>query len=181
MRVVVTGANGHIGSNIVRVLIEQGHSVVALVRPRADRRALDGLAVDVREGDILDRESLAAAFDGADVVIHAAAPHRNFASDPNELIRPAVDGTRNVLDACAKAKVRRMVLTSSAATVGFATQSTQPLDERHQIGAANAPRGGRSERLARRARTRRSRARCSTTRGAGISPATRRSPGSSSP
>lgn len=54
MRVVVTGANGHIGSNIVRVLMEQGHSVVALVRPRADRRALDGLAVDVREGDILD-------------------------------------------------------------------------------------------------------------------------------
>jgi nucleoside-diphosphate-sugar epimerase len=113
--------------------------VVALVRPRADRRALDGLAIDVREGDILDRASLAAAFDGADVVMHAAAPHRNFAADPSEITRPAVDGTRNVLDACAQAKVRRMVLTSSGATIGFAKDAKAPLDERHHVGDAKAP------------------------------------------
>jgi len=139
MSVLVTGANGHIGCNVVRALLEDGQRVVALVRPGSDRRGLAGLDVELREGDVLDAASVNAACSGVEVVMHVAAPHRNFAADENDIIRPAVEGTRNVLDACARAGVKRLVLTSTAATIGFSSDPLVPLDESSALTDARSP------------------------------------------
>jgi dihydroflavonol-4-reductase len=136
---LVTGAAGHIGCNVVRALLEANEEVVAMVRPSSDSLGLDGLEVEVREGDVLDADSLRRALDGVETVVHCAAAHRNFAADPADIVRPAVEGTKNLLDACAARGVRRVVVTSSGATVGFASDPKKPLDETHHHEHAKAP------------------------------------------
>jgi dihydroflavonol-4-reductase len=131
MRVLVTGANGHIGNHVVREVIAAGLSPVAFHRPGADQRALAGLSCEHREGDLLDAASVARATQGVDAVIHVGAVHANAEKSPGEMARTAVEGTRAVLDAAAKAKVKRVVLCSSGATVGFAKDPARPLDESH--------------------------------------------------
>lgn len=117
-KVLVTGANGHIGSNIVRVLLERGLEPVALVRRTSDTRSLDGLDVQRAIGDIMDRASLERAVEGCDYVIHTAA---NFSvwGDEDSIVGPSVVGTENVFAAAAGAGVRRIVCTSSCAVAGF--------------------------------------------------------------
>ncbi|MCO4763294.1 MAG: NAD-dependent epimerase/dehydratase family protein [Myxococcales bacterium] len=138
MRVVVTGANGHIGSNIVRAVAERGWTAVAFVRPGSDRGALDGVQHEIAEGDILEADSLTRAFDGADAVIHAAAVHRNFVPDRAEMLAPALTGTTNVLRAAKDCGVRRVVYTSTGATIGFAESADQPLTEETTLAHAEA-------------------------------------------
>jgi dihydroflavonol-4-reductase len=127
-RLLVTGATGHLGAWIVRDLHANGYTTVSLARAKSDRRALVGTGTAVAEGDLLDRGSLLRAMAGCDGVIHAGAVHRNAARDPDELLRPAIEGTRNVFEAAAAAKIRRVVHCSSNATVGYG-QSEVPLDE----------------------------------------------------
>ncbi|MBS1153914.1 MAG: NAD-dependent dehydratase [Myxococcaceae bacterium] len=129
MNALVTGANGHIGSHVVRACLEAGMKPVAFVRPGSDRRALAGLDVELREGDLLDAPSVEKAMAGAEVVFHVGAVHRNWAPDEAAILGPAVSGTRNVLDAARRAGVRRVVCTSSGATVGFTPDPSKPLDE----------------------------------------------------
>ena len=73
MRCFVTGASGFVGANLVRELLADGHAVRVLARPGGDRRALDGCAVEIVEGDLLDAASLRRAVSGARHVYHAAA------------------------------------------------------------------------------------------------------------
>jgi dihydroflavonol-4-reductase len=109
--VVVTGASGHIGANLVRSLLAQGRDVRALVH--MDRRAIEGLDIEIAGGDICDVNSLYKAFEGADVVYHLAASI-TLALDNWPLIEQVnVTGTRNVVDACIKCGVRRLVHFSS--------------------------------------------------------------------
>lgn len=123
---LITGANGHIGCHVARAVAERGWTPVGFVRPGSDRQGLAGLDLELREGDLLKPESLAAAMRGVDVVFHVAAPHRNFATDESTMERPMVEGTRNVL---AAAGDRRVVCTSTGATVGFAADPAAPLTE----------------------------------------------------
>ena len=129
MNVLVTGANGHIGNHVVRACLAAGMKPAAMVRPGSDRRALAGLDVEIREGDIVDAASVDRAVHDVEIVFHVAAVHRNWSSDESTFMRPAVEGTRNVLDAAKRAGVRRVVCTSSGATVGFASDPSHPLDE----------------------------------------------------
>lgn len=129
MKTLVTGANGHIGSHVVRACLDAGQETAALVRPGSDRRALSGLEVELREGDLLDIASLERAMHGIDVVHHVGAVHRNWVDDDDKMMGPAVRGTQGVLDSAKRACVRRVVVTSSGATVGFAADPAQPLDE----------------------------------------------------
>lgn len=139
MKALVTGANGHIGSHVVRACLDAGIEAVAMVRPKADTRALAGLEVERREGDILDADAVRAACRGVEVVFHVASPHRNFATDPEAIVGPAVTGTKNVLSAARAAGVRRVVFTSSGATVGFAADPSKPLDEGAFLASATSP------------------------------------------
>ena len=124
---LVTGANGHIGSNLVRDLLQHGYTVVAGVRADADVRGLAGVDVRRVPGDVLDEAAMAAAVTGVDLVFHLGAPYAVWAKDPKSIIEPAVRGTEIVLRAAKAAGVRRVVVTSSCNAVGF-TQGA-PLDE----------------------------------------------------
>jgi dihydroflavonol-4-reductase len=123
----------------MRALVARGHDPIGFVRPGSDRRGLTGIDVDLREGDLLDAESVRAAMDGVEAVMHVGAVHRNYCPDPDEIIRPAVDGTRNVLDAARAQSVARVVYTSTGATVGFAKDPARPLDESSFLERPKAP------------------------------------------
>ena len=111
MKVAVTGASGHVGGNLVRALQEKGHSVRALVR--GDTRAIEGLDAEKVKGDILEPQTLKAAFRGVDTVYHLAARISIAPGDEAEVAETNIAGTRNVVDACLKGGVRRLVHFSS--------------------------------------------------------------------
>ena len=111
MTVAITGASGHIGANLVRALIAKGYPTRCLVHVNC--RAIDGLDVEKVNGDILDVESLCRAFQGVDVVYHLAATISLSMSDWPQLEAINVNGTRNVVEACLRTGVRRLVHFSS--------------------------------------------------------------------
>jgi len=117
--VLVTGATGFIGANLVRELLRDGARVRVLVRPQSDRRVLAGLPVEVAVGDLLAPASLPPALEGVSVVYHVAADYRLWAPDPAVLYRVNVEGTRALLAAAAAARVARVVYTSSVGTLGI--------------------------------------------------------------
>lgn len=134
----VTGSNGHIGANLIRDLLEHGYTVTALVRPSADTRGIDAVAgeLTLARGDVLDPPSLAGIEEGS-VVFHAAAPYTVWARDASAIVRPAVEGTENVLRAAKERGARRVVVTSSCNAVGFTRG--EPLDERSWNDRATSP------------------------------------------
>lgn len=111
MRVAVTGATGHVGSNLVRALVDRGDQVRVLVRDRGD--ALAGLEVERVRGDLGDTDALQRLFTGVEVVFHLAAMI-SISGDPHGHVRATnVDGTRRVATAALAAGVRRLVHCSS--------------------------------------------------------------------
>jgi dihydroflavonol-4-reductase len=128
MTALVTGANGFLGSAVVRALLDDGSEVRAVVRSGSDRRNLDGLEVEVAEGDLTDRDSLRRAAAGCRLVYHVAADYRLWVADPKPMYRANVEGSVNVLEAAADAGAQRMVYTSSVAVLGTAKDRT-PADE----------------------------------------------------
>lgn len=128
MTALVTGANGFLGSAVVRALLDAGTAVRAFVRPRSDRRNLLGLDVELAEGDLTDRASLEKAAAGCDSVFHVAADYRLWVAEPSAMYRANVDGSVNVLEAAAAAGATRLVYTSSVAVLGINKDRT-PADE----------------------------------------------------
>ncbi|HEY7521450.1 MAG TPA: hopanoid-associated sugar epimerase [Methylomirabilota bacterium] len=119
MDALVTGGTGFVGANLVRELVGAGASVRVLARAGNDRRALDGLKVEIAEGDLLVPASLARACAGVQTVYHAAADYRLWAPDPTVLHRVNVDGTRAILEAAGSAGARRIVYTSTVGALGI--------------------------------------------------------------
>jgi dihydroflavonol-4-reductase len=119
MLIFVTGATGFVGSHVARVLAEQGAQLRLLVRPASDLRNVQGLAADLVQGDLRDSACLQKAVTGCDAVFHVAADYRLWVRDPAQMYRSNVEGTRAILDAARNGAVRRVVYTSSVATMGF--------------------------------------------------------------
>jgi dihydroflavonol-4-reductase len=133
MDALVTGGTGFVGANLVRDLLADGRTVRVLVRKGGDRRALEGCAVEIAEGDLLDADSLRAAVKGARRVYHVAADYRLWARDPRELYRTNVDATRHVLAAAAEAGAERIIYTSTVGALGIPKDGT-PGDETSPVG-----------------------------------------------
>lgn len=128
MRVLVTGATGFLGLHVCRRLVAQGHSVTILRRASSNTGALAGLALRHEIGEITDPGSTERAARGQDAVIHAAA-HRPHWGDPEGLeYEVNVRGTQNVVDACIRNRVGRLLHVSSVAAVGIPDEPT-PADE----------------------------------------------------
>jgi dihydroflavonol-4-reductase len=151
-KVFLTGANGHIGANIARELLKRNHQVVAFVRQTSNLRGLDGLNVELRYGDILDQNSVAAGAQGCDAIIHTAAVYRMWAKDDQkEIIDPTIRGAQAIFDAAHANGIKRLVYTSSSAAIGGARTAGEVRTERNWNDSAQHPyyiAKTRSERLA---------------------------------
>src|SRR6266446_5849876 len=144
MLALVTGATGFLGSHVARVLTEQGADLRLLVRPTSDLRNLDDLKhADRVVGDLRDPASISKALSGCDVVFHVAADYRLWVRDPGEMYRSNVEGTRSLLEAARKQGARRVVYTSSVATMGFtasnlaSSNNGNVADEQSPVGIAD--------------------------------------------
>src|SRR5437868_4155370 len=132
MKAFVTGATGFVGSHVARVLAEQGADLRLLVRSTSDTKNIEDLKADRVIGDLRHPDSLEKGMAGCDVLFHVAADYRLWVHDPEQMYRSNVEGTRAVLEAAAKNKVRRVVYTSSVATMGF-TSNGHPADENSPV------------------------------------------------
>jgi dihydroflavonol-4-reductase len=129
---LVTGASGCVGSALVRKLIAAAHQVRVLLRPASDRRNIEGLPVEVALGDLADQNSLERALEGCNALFHAAADYRLWARHPQQLYQTNVAGTVNIMQAALNAGVKRIVYTSSVATLGLHADGS-PADENSPV------------------------------------------------
>jgi dihydroflavonol-4-reductase len=129
MRALVTGATGFVGAAVARALLQEGWQVRTLVRKSSDRRNLQHLPVELVEGDLAERDSLARAAADCEALFHVAADYRLGAREPGDLYRTNVDGTRNILNAARQAGVARVVYTSSVATIGIPVDGSPGREE----------------------------------------------------
>jgi dihydroflavonol-4-reductase len=136
MLAFLTGATGFLGSHVARVLAEHGADLRLLVRSSSNTKNIQDLNADLISGDLRDPASLEKGIAGCDVVFHVAADYRLWVRDPNEMYRSNVDGTRALLQAAHKNSVRRVVYTSSVATMGF-TSNGRPADENSPVTLEN--------------------------------------------
>jgi dihydroflavonol-4-reductase len=130
MIVAITGANGHLGANLVRALLKDNKTVRALIN--VNRQALDGLQVEVVQADVRDPFSLQKAFKGVDVVYHLAAIISIAMDDWSAVEAVNVTGTRNVVEACLKCGVRRLIHFSSIHAIEQ-TPMSMPVNEKHPL------------------------------------------------
>lgn len=133
MRSLVTGGSGVVGGAVVRHLVDAGGRVRALARSAEAVTAVASLGAEPVAGDVLDRPALAAAMNGVDTVFHVAGVNEMCVRDPGPMETVNVDGTRHVLAAAEEAGVRRVVVTSSAVTLG---------EERGTVGSETSPHRG---------------------------------------
>ena len=126
---LVTGGTGFVGSHVARALVERGYQVRILHRKTSRLDAIQDLPCERHIGDINDRESLEHAMQGVDWVFHTAAIADYWRNDPAQIYRVNVDGTRTVLEVAEAAGVSRVIVTSSAAAVGY-REDLCPIDER---------------------------------------------------
>ena len=119
MRAFVTGATGFVGSHVARALAAGGADLRLLLRASSSTSNLEGLPGERVVGDLLHPESFRKAVVGCDFVFHVAADYRLWAPEPEPMYWANVEGTRSIIQAAQEAGVRRVVYTSSVATMGF--------------------------------------------------------------
>jgi dihydroflavonol-4-reductase len=117
-RIFVTGGSGVLGGALVERLVERGEEVVALARSDETASEREHRGAMVARGDVLDRDSLAEGMDGCELVFHVAGVNALCVEDPTAMMRANVDGPVNAVWAAGRVGIRRLVYTSSAATVG---------------------------------------------------------------
>jgi len=121
MKAFVTGATGFVGSHVAQLLCAQGADLRLLVRPTSRTENIADLKAERVTGDLRDPDSLKKAMQGCEFVFHVAADYRLWVRDPEEMYRSNVEGTRAIIRAAQETQVRRVICTSSVATMGFST------------------------------------------------------------
>ena len=135
MRALVTGASGFVGAAVARALVSAGWQVRVLVRAASDRTNLQNLPLEIAVGDLTVAASLQRALAECDALFHVAADYRLGVRDPSPLYQTNVEGTRNLLTAAADSGVKKIVYTSSVATMGIAADGS-PGDEQTPVSLA---------------------------------------------
>jgi dihydroflavonol-4-reductase len=138
MKIFITGATGFVGSHVARMAAEQGAELRLLTRKTSITEHVPKSA-ELVQGDLRETSAFAAALRGCDALIHVAADYRLWVPDPAEMYRANVEGTRELLRLAREAGVRRVVYTSSVATMGFRKDGSvvdeeTPVSERDMIG-----------------------------------------------
>ena len=119
MKIFLTGATGFIGHHVARALAAEGAKLRLLVRKTSNLANLEGIRGETHVGDLAQPESYGPALAGCDAVVHVAADYRLWIRDPEAMYRANVDGTRDLLRQAREAGVKRVVYTSSVATMHF--------------------------------------------------------------
>ncbi|MCB9558039.1 MAG: NAD-dependent epimerase/dehydratase family protein [Deltaproteobacteria bacterium] len=136
-RILLSGASGHLGANLLRALLERGHRVRVLCHPDHDRSAIEGLDVERVEGDLRAPQTLRGIADDCDSCFHVAAKVSTIdgsAADRREIFETNVLGTRHILALARKAGVKRTVVTGSFSAVGYdIDEPSRPADEKMQF------------------------------------------------
>lgn len=133
--VFVTGGTGFVGANLVRLLLQEGYRVRALVRPESRLDNLQGLDVELISSHLTDPQ-LADQMQGCQFLFHVAAHYSLWQRDRDLLYRDNVLGTRNVLAAARAAGIERTVYTSSVAAIGVGKRG-EAVNETHQSSVEN--------------------------------------------
>lgn len=139
-RALVTGANGFLGSRLIRLLVTRGERVKAFVRAGSNLSALRGLPgeqVELCVGDILSGHTVYRALAGCNRLYHLAAGYAPWHRDPRRVLEPALIGTQEVLYAAQRRNIGKIVVTSSAATLGSTAQAVM-MDEGHDFNLPGA-------------------------------------------
>ncbi len=147
--ILVTGATGHIGNVLVRLLNERGERVRAMIMPGEDTTPLNALDVEIVQADVLDYPSLLKAFDGVELVYHLAGLISILPGTDHLVQAVNVSGTRNVIQAARSSGVRRMVYTSSIHALrrvpeGILIDETVPFDCEHAISSYDSSKASAS-------------------------------------
>lgn len=129
MKALVTGANGFLGTALVKKLVDDGHEVYALVRKGSHCEGLSEINCHFVYGDITDFDSLRIAFQGMDAIFHLAGVIAYKKSDRPLMDKVNVQGTQNVIDACSMLKMKRLVYISSVVAVGASVTANEILSE----------------------------------------------------
>ena len=135
MKILLTGADGFLGSNLVRELLERGYKVRALVEPGRDSKSLNGLDVEICQVDILDPRKVKEAVNSCSSIIHTAAVTATWPSRSEIVKKVNIQGTRNIIDAAKERGVRRLVYVGSANSFGFGPKES-PGDETRTYSAS---------------------------------------------
>jgi hopanoid-associated sugar epimerase len=137
--ILITGVSGFVGAAVAKAFAADGWQVRGLARATSPATNLEGFPGEIVRGDMLDAASMAGALEGCDALAHVAADYRLWAPDPEEIVRHNREGTRIVMEAALAAGVKRIVYTSSVATIaplpGAAAGEDRPLTEQTAIGA----------------------------------------------
>ncbi len=128
MKAFVTGATGFVGSNLVKRLLKEGFKVGILVRENSDLSNVKGIDCKIHYGDLKDYKSLIDSLKGYEFLFHVAADYRLWVPKPEEIYANNVEGTKNIMLAALEADIKRIVYTSSVATLGLNPDGT-PADE----------------------------------------------------
>jgi dihydroflavonol-4-reductase len=123
-KILVTGATGFIGSNLIIELIKQGYHVRAFHRLTSNTAILTKTNIEHVIGDLCDKDSLRKAVEGCDIVFHTAALISFFKQKQKKHFEINVEGTRNVVEACKKAGVEKLIHTSTIGALGYTTDGT---------------------------------------------------------
>jgi len=121
MKVLVTGANGFLASNIIEELIDRGMEVRGMVRKTSNLLSLEGLPYEKIIGNISEAKDVSQAVKGCDVVIHVAADTNPTAS-VKDLWTANVESTRNIVHEVQKQQVKRLIFVSTANTFAYGTK-----------------------------------------------------------
>lgn len=131
-RVFLTGGSGFIGGALIPRLHEQGHQVVGLARSDTAARTLAERGAETVRGNVLDEDSMAAGMQGCDIAFHVAGLNSHCPKDPAVMMSVNVEGPQNAVRAAAAAGIDRLVLTSSAASLGEAEGTMGSEDSPHR-------------------------------------------------
>lgn len=136
MKCFVTGATGFLGSHVAQQLLSKGADLRLLVRPTSRLDNIVDIPAERVVGDLRDLDSLKKGMAGCEFVFHVAADYRLWSLNGQELYDSNVEGTRNILQAARDSSVRRVIYTSSVATMGFGNNG-RLTDEKSPVTLSN--------------------------------------------
>jgi dihydroflavonol-4-reductase len=133
MRLFITGANGHLGNNLVRFLRNEGHDVTSGIRHQADSTILAGFSTGIEKINYRNVSTMARSFEGHDAIFHTAAVFKRWSANPQkDIIAENILLSKNVIKAAAMAGVSKIIYTSSIAAMSgrdFLDESTWNSDK----------------------------------------------------